>query len=48
MSQLLEVVGRGAKRTKRIIDQLGEEGFLVRDGDLVWISPGQRPDQEDP
>jgi A/G-specific adenine glycosylase len=41
MSQLLKAVGRGAKRSKRIIDQLGEEGFLVRERDLVWISPGQ-------
>jgi len=48
MSQLLEALGKGAKRTERIIDRLGEEGFLVREGDLVWISPGQRPDQEDP
>jgi len=41
MSQLLEGLGKGAKRTERIIDRLGEEGFLVREGDLVWISPGQ-------
>jgi len=41
MSQLLEALGKGAKRTERIIDRLGEEGFLVREGDLVWISPGQ-------
>jgi len=41
MSQLVEAVGTGAKRTERIIDHLGEEGFLVREGDLVWISPGQ-------
>jgi len=47
ISRLLEAVGKGAKRTERIINQLGEEGFLVREGDLVWISPGQRPDQED-
>jgi A/G-specific adenine glycosylase len=44
MSQLLQAVGKGAKRTGRIIDQLGEEGFLVREGDLVWISPGQDDD----
>ena len=41
VGELLEVVGKGAKRTERIIDQLGEEGFLVREGDLLWISPGQ-------
>ena len=41
ISHLLNAVGRGAKRTERIIDQLGEEGFLVREGDLVWISSGQ-------
>jgi mannose-6-phosphate isomerase-like protein (cupin superfamily) len=34
-------LGKGAKRTERIIDRLGEEGFLVREGDFVWISPGQ-------
>jgi A/G-specific adenine glycosylase len=44
MSQLLEGLGKGAKRTERIIDRLGEEGFLVREGDLVWISPGQLDD----
>jgi len=41
MSQLVEAVGTGAKRTERIIDHLGKEGFLVREGDLVWISPSQ-------
>jgi A/G-specific adenine glycosylase len=44
MSQLLKAVGKGAKRTERIVDRLGEEGFLVREGDLVWISPGQDDD----
>jgi A/G-specific adenine glycosylase len=50
MSQLLEAVGKGTKRTGRIVDQLAGEGFLVREGDLVWISPGQDDDghNEDP
>jgi A/G-specific adenine glycosylase len=39
MSQLLETVGKGTKRTERIVEQLVEEGFLVREEDLVWISP---------
>jgi hypothetical protein len=31
--------------------RLSEEGFLIREGDLLWISPGQRDDEgytEDP
>jgi A/G-specific adenine glycosylase len=44
MSQLLKAVGKVPTRTERIIGQLGEEGFLVRDGDLVWISAGQNGD----
>jgi A/G-specific adenine glycosylase len=50
MSELLEAVGKGTKRAERIVDQLAGEGFLVREGDLVWISPGQDDDgrNEDP
>ena len=47
VTQLLKAVGKGAKRTERIIDQLGEEGFLVREGDLLWISTGQGASGDD-
>jgi A/G-specific adenine glycosylase len=51
VTQLLESVGKRPKRTERIMTRLGEEGFLVREGDLIWISPGQGDDEgyaEDP
>jgi A/G-specific adenine glycosylase len=41
LPQLLKTVRKSAERVERIMTQLGEEGFLVREGDLLWISPGQ-------
>jgi A/G-specific adenine glycosylase len=43
--QLLKSVRKSPKRVERIMDQLTDEGFLVRDGDLFWISPGQEDDE---
>ena len=41
ITQLGSAVGKSSTRVARILAQLGEEGFLVREGDLVWISPAQ-------
>ena len=45
VSQLLNSVGKSPKRVERMMEQLAAEGFLVRDGDLLWISTGQGDDR---
>ena len=44
VAELLDAVGKPAKRVESIMTRLTDEGFLVREGDLVWISPGQDDD----
>ena len=46
VAQLVDAVGKPGKRVESIMTRLTEEGFLVREGDLVWISSGQ--DHPDP
>ena len=37
--ELVKVIGKGAKRTRTIVGQLVREGFLVRKGASLSISP---------